>query len=103
LETRATKVLQSRCVRVDQRQVEPRPDGWRQRDIIAPTQFEAVASSLNRYGLEPVRPRAFGLGQHEMIEINLIPIFGERQAVGGVIRFDCLVVFCAACVALQDL
>ena len=42
--------------------------------IIAPAQFEAVASSLDRYGLEPVCPRAFGLGQHQMIEINLIPV-----------------------------
>jgi hypothetical protein len=82
LEVRALSLL-SRGVRADQRQVEPRPDDRRQVAIIAPAQLEAVASPFDRYGLEPIRPRAFGLGQHQMIEINLIPIFGQRQAVGS--------------------
>ena len=51
--------------------------------IVPRAQLEAVASPFDRYGLEPIRPRAFGLGQHQMIEINLIPIFGQRQAVGS--------------------
>src|ERR1700722_20632666 len=82
-------------VGTDQRQFKPRPDGWRQGVIIAPTQFEAVPSSRNRYGLEPVRPRAFGLGQHKMIDVNLIPVFGETRAVGG--GSGCFVLLCLAC------
>ena len=87
LEIRALSLL-SRSVRADQRQVEPWPDDRRQAGIIAPAQLEAVASSLDRYGLEPVRPRAFGLGQHQMIEINVIPVFGQRRAVSSRICRD---------------
>jgi hypothetical protein len=67
----------SRTVRVDQRQLKPRLDDRRQVAIVAAAQFEAIASSLERYGLKPVRPRTFGLGQHEMIEINLIQSLGS--------------------------
>jgi hypothetical protein len=83
LATRANLLFALRAVRVDQCQIEPWPHDRRQGPIVAPAQFEAVASFLDGDGLEPVRPRAFGLGQDKMIEINLLPIFGQRRAVGS--------------------
>jgi hypothetical protein len=93
LETRAIQSLQSRSVRADQRQVQPWPRDQRSAGIVAPAQLEETGF-LDHDGFPPRRPSALGFGQHEMADIDVVPIFGQRLAVGGGICRDGFIVFC---------
>jgi hypothetical protein len=63
--------------------------------MIAPAQSEGVASLFDRNGFPPGPPRAVVLGQYQMIEIDRVPVFGERLAVARIGR-GCLMVSCLA-------
>jgi hypothetical protein len=95
---RATQCLQSRSVWVDQRQVEPWPRN--QRDVgricLAPAEPEEVTGFLDWDGFPPRPPLAVILGQHEMIDIDLVPILGQRFAIGDGICCDWFAVICMA-------
>ena len=93
-----SSVWQSRSVWADQRQVEPWPRNQRDvgRIFLAPAELEEVTGFLDRDGFPPRPPLAVVFGQHEMIDIDLVPIFGQRLAVGGGIGCDRFVVLCVA-------
>jgi hypothetical protein len=88
----------SHGIRADKCQVEPwscdQPDVGRM--FLAPAQLEQVISFLDRDGLPKGAPLAVVFGQHEMIDVDLVPIFGQRLAVGGGICCDGFVVLCLA-------
>ena len=88
--------LLSRCVWADERQLEPWPRDRRSAGIVAPAQLEQVSGLLDHDGFPPRRPSALGFGQHEMADIDVVPIFGQRLGVGGEICRDRFVVFCLA-------
>jgi hypothetical protein len=62
--------------------------------FLAPAQLEEVTGFLDRGGFPPCPPLAVVFGQHEMIDIDLVPILGQRLAAAG--KMDCggLVVLC---------
>ena len=97
LETRAIKGSAS-SVGADQRQVEPWPRDRRGVGrFVAPAQLEQIVSVLDHDGFPPRRPSAVVFGQHEMIDIDLVPILRQRMAIGGGIYCDRFVVLCLAC------
>ena len=65
--------------------------------ILAPAELEEITGFLDRDGFPPRPPLAVVFGQHEMIDIDLVPIFGQRLVVGDGIGRDGFVVFCLAC------
>jgi hypothetical protein len=62
--------------------------------IVAPAQLEQIVSILDHDGFPPRRPSALGFGQHEMADIDVVPIFGQRLGIGGAICRDGFIVFC---------
>ena len=66
-------------VRAEQCQIEPWPRY--ERDVgsifLAPAELETVAGFLDRNRFPPCPPLAVIFGQHDMVDIDLIPIFGE--------------------------
>ena len=66
------------------------------RIFLAPAQLEQIVSGLDHDGFPPRRPSALGFGQHEMADIDVVPIFGQRLGVGGEFCRDRFIVFCLA-------
>ena len=64
--------------------------------FLAPAQLEEVTGFLDRDGFPPRPPLAVVFGQHEMIDIDLVPILGQQVADGGRICCDWFVVLCLA-------
>src|SRR5580704_4870028 len=93
LEIRALSLL-SRGVWADERQVEPWPRDRRSAGIVAPAQLEQIVSVLDHDGFPPRWPSALGFSQHEVADIDVVPIFGQRLGVGGGICRDGFIVFC---------
>ena len=61
-------------------------------EFLAP-ELEQVTGLLDRDGFPP-RPPSVVFGQHEMIDIDLVPILGQRLAVGAGVCRDRFVVLC---------
>ena len=49
--------------------------------FLAPAQLEQITGLLDRDGFPPRPPLAVVFGQHEMIDIDLVPILGQRLAL----------------------
>src|SRR5690348_6684138 len=87
-------LLWSHGVRADKCQVEP--GSCDQPDIrcmfFAPAELEQAIRFLDRDGLPKRAPLAVVFGQHEMIDVDLIPIFWQQRTAGLVTgdRFDML-------------
>jgi len=56
--------------------------------FLAPAELEQVTGFLDWDGFPPRPPLAVVFGQHEMIDIDIVPSFGQRLAVGGRICRD---------------
>jgi hypothetical protein len=52
--------------------------------FLAPAQPEQITGLLDRDGFPPRPPLAVVLGQHEVIDVNLVPVLGQRMVGGGV-------------------
>ena len=46
--------------------------------VVAPAELEPVTGFLGRNCFPPRPPRAVGFGQREMVDIDLLPVMGER-------------------------
>ena len=72
-------------VGTEQCQVEPWPRD--QPDVgsmlLAPAKLEHIAGFLDRDGFPPGTPLTVVFGQHEKIDVDLVPILGQRLAVVG--------------------
>ena len=90
------RTWKSRCVWADERQLEPWPRDRGSAGIVAPAQLEQIVSGLDHDGFPPRRPSALRFGQHEMADIDVVPIFGQRLGVGGEFCRDGFIVFCLA-------
>ena len=96
-ETRANQVFQSGGVRAEQCQIEPRPRyEWDVGRIFLTPPEPAIAGFLDRDRFPPGSPLAVIFGQHDMIDIDLIPILGEGLVVGDGMGRGRFVVFCLA-------
>ena len=97
-ETRAIQVLPSDGVRAEQCQIEPWPGFERDvsRIFLAPAKLETVAGFLDRNRIPPGPPLAVIFGQHDMIDIDLIPILGEGLVIDDGMGRGRFVVFCLA-------
>jgi hypothetical protein len=84
-------------VGAEQCQVEPWP-----RDqpnvgsiFLTPAQLEQVTGLLDRDGFPPRPPLAVVFGQREVIDVNLVPVLGQRM-VGSGVHCDGFVALCLA-------
>ncbi len=59
--------------RVQQSEVQPRPDHARQLWVITPAEGEGITILFNRDRLPPCPPRAVFLGEHQRINADLVP------------------------------
>ena len=81
-------------VGADQGQGEPWPRDLRDVGSIflAPAELEPVTDFLNWNRFPPRPPLAVVFGQDEMIDVDLVPVFGQQLAVSGEICRACFVV-----------
>jgi hypothetical protein len=76
-------------VGADQCQNEPLPrDRWHG-GVVPPAQLESIASLFDWNSLPPCPDRPIVFGQHKLIDVNLLPISGQRRfvVVGSVLMF----------------
>jgi hypothetical protein len=51
---------------------------------VKPAELKQIARALNRDSFPPRWPSALGFGQHEVADIDVVPIFGQWMGIVGV-------------------